>query len=57
MKNSSTGKPYYRVNINIVDNQDSENGLTTAALRFGIVLYVTPPDDWEEHRLLRQLAA
>lgn len=40
-------KPYYRVNINIVDNQDSENGLTTAALRFGIVLYVTPPDDWE----------
>jgi hypothetical protein len=36
----------YKVNINILDNQDSENGLTTPELRFGITLFVTPPDNW-----------
>jgi len=37
----------YRANILVIDNQDSENGLTTAEARFGIALYVTPPDNWE----------
>lgn len=36
----------YRVNIVMIDNQDMENGLTSAALRLGIVLFVTPPDNW-----------
>lgn len=36
----------YRTSILILDNVDSANGLTSALARFGIILYVTPPDNW-----------
>ena len=36
----------YKVPILLIDNVDSANGLTSAVERFGIALYVTPPDNW-----------
>lgn len=39
-------KPHYRPQIIIVDNNDSANGITTPIVRFGIVLFVTPPESW-----------
>ena len=35
-----------KVPILLIDNQDSANGLTSPTERFGIALYVTPPDNW-----------
>lgn len=35
-----------RTQILLVDNADAANGLTTAVARFGILLYLTPPDDY-----------
>jgi hypothetical protein len=35
-----------KVPILLIDNTDSANGITSPEERFGIVLYVTPPDDW-----------
>jgi len=37
----------YKASILVIDNEDAENGLTTAEGRFGIALYVTPPENWE----------
>jgi hypothetical protein len=39
-------QPSRKVPILLIDNVDSANGLTAAVERFGITLYVTPPDDW-----------
>ena len=39
-------QPSNRTQILLIDNQDAANGLTTAVLRYGIVLWVTPPDTW-----------
>ena len=36
----------YRVPILVIDNSDESNGMTTAFLRFGIVLVTTPPENW-----------
>lgn len=38
--------PVTKTQIVIVDSTDLANGLTSAALRFGIVLYPTPPESW-----------
>jgi hypothetical protein len=35
-----------KVPILLIDNADSANGLTSPLERFGIALYLTPPDDW-----------
>ena len=35
-----------KVPIMLIDNADSANGLTSPLERFGIALYVTPPDGW-----------
>ncbi|MCM2324491.1 MAG: hypothetical protein NDJ90_14630 [Oligoflexia bacterium] len=39
-------EPRHKVSIILVDNTDSSNGLTTPLGRFGIVLMVTPPENW-----------
>lgn len=36
----------YRVTVRLLDNTDSANGLTSAAGRFGLILWMTPPDTW-----------
>ncbi len=38
--------PNSRVQVLVIDNSDAANGLTSAVLRLGIVLMVTPPDNW-----------
>lgn len=35
-----------KVHVLILDNEDAANGLTSPAGRFGMVFYVTPPDNW-----------
>ena len=35
-----------KVPILLIDNIDAANGLTSPVERFGIALYVTPPDNW-----------
>lgn len=37
-------QPATKVQVVLIDNQDSGNGLTAAFERFGIILWVTPPD-------------
>ena len=37
-------KPQDKIQILVIDNQDSANGITSAFTRFGIILWVTPPD-------------
>jgi hypothetical protein len=39
-------QPIHKTQVLLVDNADSANGLTSAVARFGIVLYITPPDNW-----------
>ncbi len=38
--------PWYKAQVVLVDNADSANGFSAATLRIGLVLYVTPPDNW-----------
>jgi hypothetical protein len=38
--------PAFRTQVIVVDNTDAANGLTTPLGRFGMVLMVTPPDNW-----------
>ena len=38
--------PALKTQILVIDNADSANGLTSAVARFGIILYLTPPDNW-----------
>lgn len=38
--------PLNRTHILLVDNSDAANGLTTPVSRFGILLYLTPPETW-----------
>ena len=35
-----------KVQVLIVDNADSANGMAAATIRFGLMLIVTPPDNW-----------
>lgn len=37
-------EPSTRVNVLVVDNSDAANGMTTPISRFGMLLYLTPPD-------------
>lgn len=37
---------YYKVPVVLLDNADAANGLTTPVGRFGMALFVTPPDNW-----------
>ncbi len=39
-------QPSEKAPILVIDNADEANGLTTPLLDFGILLYVTPPDNW-----------
>lgn len=39
-------KPWYKTQILVIDNADLANGLTSAQLRLGLILWVTPPDPW-----------
>jgi hypothetical protein len=39
-------QPIHKTQVLLIDNADAANGLTSAVARFGIVLYITPPDDW-----------
>lgn len=39
-------QPHYKPQILLVDNADAANGITSPVARFGIILYVTPPDNW-----------
>jgi Tol biopolymer transport system component len=39
-------KPHALVNVLVVDNADAANGLTTPVSRFGMLLYLTPPDPY-----------
>lgn len=36
----------HKTQVLLIDNADAANGLTSAVARFGIVLYITPPDNW-----------
>jgi hypothetical protein len=44
LKKELQWEAYYRVNILVVDNADAANGATTPISRFGMILYLTPPD-------------
>ncbi len=37
-------EPWHRVNVLLVDNTDAANGMATPVSRFGMLLYLTPPD-------------
>ena len=39
-------EPENRTQVLVLDNVDSTNGATASATRFGIILWVTPPDSW-----------
>ncbi len=39
-------EPHTKAQILLIDNQDLANGLTSPIGRFGIILWVTPPDSW-----------
>lgn len=39
-------EPRTKTDVLVIDNEDSANGLSSAALRFGMILQVTPPDNW-----------
>ena len=39
-------EPSGRTQVLLIDNADSANGLTTPIGGFGMVLYITPPDNW-----------
>lgn len=39
-------EPRTRTQVTILDSTDAANGLTSAALRFGIILFATPPESW-----------
>lgn len=39
-------EPRERTQVLVIDNADSANGLAAAGLRIGLVLLVTPPDNW-----------
>lgn len=39
-------KPRSKIHVLVADNEDSANGFAMAALRVGIVLIATPPDQW-----------
>ena len=38
--------PRFRTQVLLIDNSDFANGLAAASLRFGMVLWATPPDNW-----------
>ncbi len=42
-------QPHYKTQILVIDNSDIANGLTAALLRVGIVLWVTPPENWDSN--------
>lgn len=44
LKEELRWEPRAKVNVLLVDNADSANGLTTPISRFGMLLYLTPPD-------------
>ena len=39
-------EPSKRTQVLLYDNSDAANGLAAAALRLGVVLYITPPEPW-----------
>jgi len=39
-------EPALRTQILVIDNSDLANGLTSPVGRFGLALYVTPPENW-----------
>ena len=38
--------PRHKVQVLVVDNTDFANGLSSASLRFGMILMLTPPESW-----------
>ena len=38
--------PRYKVQVLVIDNSDLPNGLTASVLRIGMILWVTPPENW-----------
>ncbi|MBC7385441.1 MAG: PD40 domain-containing protein [Cryobacterium sp.] len=46
MKADMRWEPRTRVNVLLIDNTDAANGLTTPISRFGMLLYLTPPDPY-----------
>lgn len=46
LKTPMAWEPRQKVQVLVIDNYDTANGLTAAVLRFGMVLYVTPPENW-----------
>lgn len=43
-------EPRTKTSVLLVDNEDSANGLSAAALRIGILLRLVPPDSWSSIR-------
>lgn len=39
-------QPRQRTHVLLVDNADTANGMAAASLRFGMVLFLTPPESW-----------
>lgn len=39
-------EPEHLVNVLLLDNTDSANGLTSTISRFGMILYLVPPESW-----------
>lgn len=39
-------EPRQKTQVVLTDNTDLANGLTAATLRLGLILYMTPPDNW-----------
>ncbi len=41
-------QPLSPITVVLVDNSDFPNGVTAAALRIGMTLWVTPPENWDQ---------
>ncbi|MBC7693042.1 MAG: PD40 domain-containing protein [Methylotenera sp.] len=46
MTESLYWEPKHRTQVLVIDNADAANGLTSAVSRFGMILYLTPPDNF-----------
>lgn len=41
-------EPHYKTQVLVIDNSDVHNGLTAPAGRFGMIFWVTPPENWSK---------
>jgi len=46
LKTELSWEPGHLVNVLLLDNTDAANGLASPISRFGMILYLTPPESW-----------